>query len=206
MKFKLSVYVWIVLAALASTQLAAQAADVNAEDKFYRLTRSAPQKYMDGDKVAATEQANELLAMAPSFRQSWNFGNAVHAAHLVLGRIAADAGQMAEAKRHLFESVSSLPYTFEQGKQQPWEEPIRKRPYRASPQMDTFGPDMSLALVLLNKGEKEAVLKYFELCGKFWSMGDKHLERWRANIQAGEIPEFRANLVYFFPKGHIGML
>ena len=200
MKFKISTLFLIMLFVIASTQLLAQTSDLDADNKFYKLTRSAPQKYIDGDKAGAAAEANEILATAPSFRRSWNYGNAVHVAHLVLGRIAADDGDISEAKRRLFESVTSLPYSFDTTKPLPWEEPIPEGRSKASPQIDTFGPDMSLARVLLIKGEKAAVLKYLELCGKFWTLGDKQLAQWRENIQAGEIPNFKANLVYFFPK------
>ncbi len=39
-----------------------------------------------------------------------------------------------------------------------------------SPQMDSFGPNMTLAKDLLEKGERDAVLEYFMRCRKFWKM------------------------------------
>ena len=78
MKFRTSILFWIILIAIASSHSAAQVSDMDADNKFYKLTRSAPQKYIDGDKAKAAAEANELLAMAPSHRRrSWNYENAV---------------------------------------------------------------------------------------------------------------------------------
>jgi hypothetical protein len=62
--------------------------------------------------------------------------------------------------------------------------------------MDTFGPNMTLAKALLEKGRKETVLRYFELCRKFWKMDDGRLDRWRDAVRTGRIPDFGANLHY----------
>ena len=125
----------------------------------------------------------------------------IGAAH-VLGRIAADAGQMAEARRRLIESATALPYAFgpEITKTQPWEEPFPKLPWKASPQRDSFGPDMSLARFMLEKGDKETVLKYLDLCDKFWTLGGDKLTLWRKQINADEMPDFGSNLGYVFPR------
>ena len=62
--------------------------------------------------------------------------------------------------------------------------------------MNSFGPNMSLARDLLEKGERETVLQYFELCRKFWKMGQRNLDQWTEDVKAGRTPEFGANLVY----------
>ncbi|HEV3240561.1 MAG TPA: RNA polymerase subunit sigma-24, partial [Casimicrobiaceae bacterium] len=67
---------------------------------------------------------------------------------------------------------------------------------RGSPQLDSFGPNMSLAKDLLEKGERDTVLQYFELCRKFWKLDYGNLDRWAQEVGAGKIPEFGANLVY----------
>jgi len=170
----------------------------NAEhERVLKLTTSVPAAYRAGNTDRAAAMANELLALAPKFPADWNYGNAMHTAHLVLGHIAFDAGDMTEAKRQLLASVdgSILPY----GLRAKNEEDGRGQA-KASPQMDSFGPDMSLASDLLSKGESETVLKYFDLCAKFWSMDEGRLAEWRRQIAAGEKPDFGPNLVYFFGK------
>lgn len=186
---------------VGSVALVAQSKYTDDTDKFLKLTKSAPAMYVAGDKTLAAAQAHALLEMAPAFRKDWNYGNAVHTAHLVLGRIAADAGDMKEAREHLYRSVTSLPYAFDSSitQTQPWEEPFPKLAHKASPQMDTFGPDMSFARFLLEKGEKETVLKYLGYCERFWTLGGEQLTQWRKQINAGEIPNFGPNMNYFFP-------
>jgi hypothetical protein len=62
--------------------------------------------------------------------------------------------------------------------------------------MNSFGPNMSLAKDLLEKGEREVVLEYFELCRKFWKMDNGRRNDWSQEVKAGKIPDFGANLVY----------
>ena len=62
--------------------------------------------------------------------------------------------------------------------------------------MNSFGPNMSLAKDLLEKGERDTVLQYFELCRKFWTMDYGKLDEWSQEVRAGKIPRFGANLVY----------
>ena len=54
---------------------------------------------------------------------------------------------------------------------------------------------MLLARELLEKGERDVVLKYFELCGQFWDHAEM-LKDWRQTVTSGGIPKFGANLVY----------
>ena len=65
-----------------------------------------------------------------------------------------------------------------------------------SPQLNSFGPNMELARELLEKGEKETVLKYLDLCSKFWVLGKSRLQEWSGAIKLGKTPDFGANLRY----------
>ena len=65
-----------------------------------------------------------------------------------------------------------------------------------SPQMNSFGPNMSLAKDLLEARETAAVLAYFERCRAFWKMGGSQLDTWAAEVRNGKIPNFGANLHY----------
>jgi hypothetical protein len=55
---------------------------------------------------------------------------------------------------------------------------------------------MTLAKDLLERGERDAVLAYFEACRVFWKMGGKSLDTCRQEVEAGRIPNFGANLRY----------
>jgi hypothetical protein len=65
-----------------------------------------------------------------------------------------------------------------------------------SPQLASFGPNMQLALELLQAGRKDAVLEYFRLCDKFWEMGQSQLRTWSIDIENGRLPAFGGNLLY----------
>jgi len=144
------------------------------EERFYALNVAAKQSYELGKIEDARKYANELLALAPKFLKDWNYGNAIQDGNLVLGRIALKEGRVDEARQRLLEAGKSP----------------------GSPQMDSFGPNMSLARDLLEKGERETVLQYFELCRKFWEMGQRNLDQWAADVKVGRTPEFGANLFY----------
>jgi tetratricopeptide (TPR) repeat protein len=143
-------------------------------NRFYALDDAAKQSFEVGKIEDAREYATELLTLAQKFKGDWNYGNAVQDGNLVLGRIALHEGRMEEAKQYLLEAGKSP----------------------GSPQMNSFGPNMSLAQDLLEKGERETVLQYFELCRKFWKMDYGKLDQWSREVKSGKIPDFGANLVY----------
>ena len=144
------------------------------QEKFYALNDAAKESFVVGKVEDARKYAQELMASLKNFPGDWNDGNAVQDANLVLGRIAVQEGHVGEAKQHLIAAGNSP----------------------GSPQMNTFGPNMSLAKDLLEKGERQAVLDYFELCRKFWKMDNGRLNDWGQEVKAGKIPDFGANLVY----------
>lgn len=146
----------------------------SSEERFYALDDAAKESFLVGRTDEARKYAEELLAMLPQFKDNWNYGNGVQDGNLVLGRIAVREGRIDDGKRYLIEAGKSP----------------------GSPQMDSFGPNMSLAKDLLEKGDREVVLEYFELCRKFWKMGRDDLDRWSADVKAGKTPDFGANLIY----------
>ncbi len=155
----------------ATNELAAASTD---ENRFYALDSAAKESFNVGKIDDAKNYATELLALAPKFQGNWNYGNAIQDGNLVLGRIAVRDGRIEEAKKYLLEAGKSP----------------------GSPQMNSFGPNVSLAKDLLEKGERDTVLQYFELCRKFWKMDYGKLNQWSDEVKAGNIPNFGANLVY----------
>jgi hypothetical protein len=94
------------------------------------------------DFDTATAFAERLLAEAPKFEGTWIHGNGLHHAHIVLGRVALARDDVQLAKEHLLASVNGP----------------------TSPQLGSFGPDQQLAVALLARGERDAVLAYAEAC------------------------------------------
>lgn len=127
-----------------------------------------------GATAAARRLGEELLRVATDDPDYWDYGNAVFKAHTVLGRVALREGDVARAKHHLLQAGRSP----------------------GSPQLDSFGPNMTLAKELLEAGERDSVLEFFTLCGKFWVMGSGKLLRWRIDVKYGRIPEFGVQLLY----------
>ena len=159
------------------------ASTVSEEEKkkFYQLTESVPKVLVAGETEKAKDYAETLLKQAETLKDDWNYGNAIHVANLVLGHIALDSGDMTEAKRYLL-AAGNTP---------------------GSPQLNSFGPDMRLAKALLEKGEKETVLEYFDLCAKFWKLKRDRIDEWKAAIEKDKMPQFGANIFYHFPQSEI---
>jgi serine/threonine protein kinase len=157
---------------IARMKLAAAKTD---RERFWELPKAAKLS-MDLEEVEdARKYSTELLTLAPQFKRDdiGGYGNAIHDGNMVLGRIAVHEGHIEEAKQYLLASGKSP----------------------GSPNLDSFGPNMSLAKDLLEKGERQAVLEYFDECHKFWR-SNGILEGWEHDVKAGNIPDFGANLVY----------
>jgi tetratricopeptide (TPR) repeat protein len=144
------------------------------QDRFDSLGAAAKSSFDRGKRGRAQAYASELLNLMPRFNGDSNYGNAVFDANLVLGRIAAHEGRLDEAKKYLL-AAGQTP---------------------GSPELNSFGPNMSLARDLLLKGEREVALQYFDLCRKFWLVDDGKLDEWAKDVRAGKIPDFGANLDY----------
>ena len=117
----------------------------------------------------ARSHARALLEGAP--RHSVDHRH-VHKGNVFLGRVALAEDDVALAKYHLLEA-GRIP------------EPSG---------LGASGPNMQLAADLLERGERDVVLEYFELCANFWP--SEKLEDWAALVRGGRVPDFGANLVY----------
>ena len=138
--------------------------------------RSAAERALRRGKLdEASRLARELLDLAELFRHDFHYGNAVHHGHRLLGEVALRCGDLATARAELLESGRTP----------------------GSPQLNSFGPNMTLAKGLLEAGERDVVVQYFELCSAFWKYDlQGSLPAWSAEVREGRIPEFGANLLY----------
>lgn len=142
----------------------------NDDLKFSSLNNLAKLAFEAGDIAKARKYGLELLDRASENQDHWSYGNAVFDGNLVLGRAALAEGKTGEAKEFLMKSAEIA----------------------GSPQLNTFGPNLTLAKDLLEKGEKDAVLKFFRRCSMFW----KGAEPFVKAIENGEPPKWGANLYY----------
>ncbi len=131
---------------------------------------------MAGDYDKAQSLAHEYLALAADHPNNWNHGNAIHLSNIILGRIALVQGDIQAAQEHLLMSGQ----------------------INGSPQLNSFGPNMSLARDLLTIGRQEVVLTYLDLISRFWYklFSFFKVRKWRRVVKRGEIPDFGANLQY----------
>ena len=147
---------------------------VTGTDRFYVLADLAKLAFDNGQPERAQTYARELLRLAPDYRKDWNYGNAIFYGNFVLGRVALARGNVELAKQYLLDAGSTP----------------------GSPQLDTFGPNVTLAKELLEKGQAPTVLRFLALCKEFWKMDRGRLAEWTDAIRSGSTPDFSANLNY----------
>ena len=100
---------------------------------------------------------------------SRHYGDYVHYGNITLGKISLAQGDVQGAASYLL-LAASMP---------------------GSQRLNGMGPDMTLAKELLENGERESVLQYFEQCARFWERGQDRLREWAVLVQAGSTPSFR---------------
>jgi beta-lactamase regulating signal transducer with metallopeptidase domain len=133
-------------------------------DRFYALEAPAKAAFEAGDFATAHQYAQELLQMAPQYPKDWNYGNAIYTGNSILGQIALAQGDVPSAKNYL-EAAGDSP---------------------GSPQLNSFGPDLTLARELLSKGEKDATVAFLGKVAKFWAGQQGKIQGWQTAIQQGQ--------------------
>jgi len=156
--------------ALAAEALAAYerayALQPSAFSRHVQLVAIAKAAAAAGAHDRATQAATELLRDAGLHERTWQYGNSIHWANIVLGELCLARGDVAGASEKLLLAGRT----------------------RGSPQLDSFGPDLALAQKLLDSGETDVVSSYLEECGRFWR-DDGRLAAWRSGIAEGERPD-----------------
>jgi len=150
---------------LAAYEEAAKAQ--TGEARFYTLTDLVQVAFQSGQIAKARATAEELLRISPEYRKDWNYGNAVYAGNSVLGLIALSEVDVDAARRWLL-AAGDTP---------------------GSPQLNSFGPDLSLAQALFERGEDQAVLAFLDKISKFWKSGAPRIKAWQDAIRQGKKPK-----------------
>jgi len=145
----------------------------NADPDWYRASLlMAVKAAIEANDVGKARQfATTALAQAGS-RNDNTTGQTIHDSHVVLGRVALRTGNVAEAKAQLQQAAHVT----------------------GGGTLTSFGPNMSLAKELLERGERDAVVQYLEACEAFWP--NRMLSQWIQTITRGGTPNFGANLTY----------
>jgi predicted Zn-dependent protease len=137
------------------------------------LPQLAKTALASGEIKDAEKYARKMLEHTKgASKRKWNYGNLIYYGNFTLGMVALKKGKIEEAEKYLLEAG--------------------KTP--GSPQLDSFGPNMTLAKELLEKGKKECVIKFLESCSTFWKK-DK-CDAWIKQIKSDKIPKFGSNIYY----------
>jgi hypothetical protein len=92
--------------------------------------------------------------------------------NFVLGRLAVLGGDIRSAERYLLVSGKTI----------------------GDPALMSFGPNMSLAFEVLKHGDsqsRQVVLQYLDEVRTFWHVDQSSMDKWAAQIVAGDTPTFR---------------
>jgi hypothetical protein len=114
-----------------------------------------------GEFGKAEQYAYETLATPSRAYDS------VHTGNIVLGLVALNRDNNVDsAKAYLLSAAKT----------------------KGSPHLDRWGPNLALAKELLDKGQREAVQEYFQLCKSFVTKNPK-LDDWIAMLKGGGVPD-----------------
>lgn len=144
-------------------------------ERTHSLPQLAEAAFIAGEFDLARRYASSALAAARStelpefFRED---GYPIFHGNIILGRCALRDGNVELAKQFLLAAGNC----------------------KGAPTLNSFGPNMSLARELLERGERDVVLEFFELCRKFWECHKGRLDEWSDAVRGGLTPNFSANL------------
>ena len=133
------------------------------------------------DWLKASAKMEQMPAAATHnerITRQWDRGEAIHDANMILGEIALSEGKTKEAGQFLIEA----------GK------------VTGGLTLSSYGPDLALAKDLLDLGENQAVLTFFEECNVFWTTGRDSLVQWKKTILAGQKPDFGPGFHFGFKR------
>lgn len=147
--------------------------------KLYLLSSLAPAALAANDFAKARTYAEDLMSLGKSQQDQPGFGpslygNSTHVGNIVLGKLALINGDVTSAREHLLAAAR----------------------ISGSPTLSSFGPDMQLAKELIEKGQRDAAISYFDLCAKFWANDRGRLQQWKDAVAKGSVPDFGPNLGY----------
>lgn len=149
---------------------ASMALEPSDRARWYRTKDLARSALYAGELTLAREAAESMLEQASAY-DDWNTGNAVHHGHTILGMLALEADDADAAAQHLLAAGAT----------------------RGSPQLNSFGPDFSLAREVLKRGRRNEVIEYLRRVTSFWGMGAGDPERWSREIERTGRTSFERN-------------
>lgn len=163
----------------AADSMEAQLVNENNDRQRYILLRYLPSAaFVAGDFERAETKARDLLRIGEEIDRTSRFkgstlSDTTHVGNTILGLIEMNRNNVPAAKEHL---LASARFT-----------------RTAHPVHTSFGPSMALAKSLLERGERQAVIEYLDLCTTFWKNSNGKLDEWKRVLEVGQTPDFGAN-------------
>ncbi|HYR82465.1 MAG TPA: hypothetical protein VE422_00145 [Terriglobia bacterium] len=114
-----------------------------------------------------TNYASKML------REHTDSNAAIYTGNLILAQAALDQNDIANARRYLLEAATIT----------------------GTPAIQEKGPDVSVARILLDRGERDTVLEYLHRAHNFWPQGGPVLDRWETTIRAGRRVNFNQRAI-----------
>ncbi len=134
--------------------------------RLHGLGRELRRAFLNSNFPAARTLAAEYLTLAAKYPCSEGYGDAIYGANSYLGRISIKDGDVAAAGQYLL-AAGKTP---------------------GSGVLDSIGPDLTLANQLLRAGQVDTVVKFLQEIRAFWKPGQRQLDSWTADIEAGQRP------------------
>lgn len=152
--------------AIACDKNVREVSDCDELDRFFSMSEKIDKALFVNDLEAAIALAEEYLALSEKHSKSWNHGNAIHDGNAALSIVELRKGNNQKAAEFLIAAGQSP----------------------GSPQLNSFGPDFTLANVLLERGEEQAVIHYLRGVAEFWGDGKQRIPDWIKAIKNGKQP------------------
>jgi hypothetical protein len=144
---------------------------VESYNRVLELTKAGPaRESLAGDMAQDAFKVGDFpaaAALAKIHLQSQDH-TATQRGNTILGRVALRSGDAVAARQFLLDSAGES----------------------AAKDIAVSGPILVLAKELLEKGERDVVREYLEICLTFWPRGETALRIWIADIKNGKTPNF----------------
>ena len=166
---------------LAKLQVKGAKQSLSTQEKLFTVAPEAREYVMGGIAVEAERAceyqkaklyAEEALELGTKGKGGIKLGANIYYGQQVLGLLAMRQGDIKAAKQRLMASAAAPKW----------------------PNLARSGPYVLLARRLLDRGEREIVVEFFEQCKRLWPEGEDTLEEWRKEIMAGNVPDFGSRL------------
>ena len=154
---------------------------LNTMDSFHSARKEMRAEYNNKNFTKIPELMLKVDSMyeAKSFINTLIKGSGIHHEYYnekltLMGLMALREGNATLAYEYLIESTN----------------------VKSTPVLSSFGPDLSLFMEFLKRGDKDIALEYLNLADDFWEYYAKDIEQWKIDIKNGVDPNIDGKIYY----------